>query len=70
MSVLKQLEEIQKNGYEFHHVAGSDVHVSNASFGYLVPYEGKFGKGYKWYMPTWGAGYKNRHVAYYIKEGK
>jgi hypothetical protein len=52
MTTIEKTFELQNRGYEFHHTAYAAGYVSRKTDGYLVKYEGKFGKGYKWLHPN------------------
>lgn len=55
-----------KSVYKYHHTAYARGYVSRKSDGYAVSYSGKFGKGFKVYMPCWGST-RFCLVVYYVK---
>ena len=65
--IIMEIREV-KNGfiYKYHHTAYARGYISRKSDGYAVPYSGKFGKGFKVYMPCWGST-RFCLVAYYVK---
>lgn len=52
MTIVEKINELQNKGYKIHHTAYAAGYVSRKTYGYLVKYDGRFGKGYKWYHPN------------------
>lgn len=60
------IHEIEEN-YTLHHTAWHRGYVSRRLEGYAERYEGRFGKGYRVFYPSWSSTTYCR-VAYYIEE--
>lgn len=69
MTTTAKVQELLNRGYDHHHTAYGAGYVSRKTDGYLVEYNGKFGKGYKWYQPCWHST-NYCFVSYIVKEGK
>lgn len=44
MTTVEKIRELQNWGYVFHHTAYASGYVSRKTHGYLVKYEGRFGR--------------------------
>lgn len=69
MTTIEKTIELQKRGYVFHHTAYASGYVSRKTDGYLVKYDGRFGKGYKWFHPNLEST-QYCYVTYIIKKEK
>lgn len=67
MSTVEKIRELKKNGYVKHHTAYGSRYVSCKTDGYLEEYEGRFGKGYKWFLPCIDST-RHCYISYYVKE--
>lgn len=69
MTTIEKTFELLNRGYEFHHTSYAAGYVSRKTDGYLVKYEGRFGKGYKWFHPN-SESTQYCYVTYIIKKEK
>lgn len=67
MMTLQQLQVSVQNGNVVKsHTSLARGYVSRKSKGYVVAYNGKFGKGYKVYEPNWEST-RYCYVSYYLE---
>ena len=68
MTITEKVMELEKKGYVKHHTSYAAGYVSRKTDGYLVKYNGRFGRGYKLYQPCMHST-QYCYVTYYVKEG-
>ena len=68
MTISEKIKELESKGYRKHHTAYARGYVSRKTDGYLVKYDGRFGKGFKWYQPCMNSS-QYCYITYYVKEG-
>ena len=68
MTISEKIKELESKGYRKHHTAYASGYVSRKTDGYLVKYDGRFGKGFKWYQPCMNSS-QYCYITYYVKEG-
>ena len=67
-NVLQAIDFFKSRNLTFHHTARAQGYVSAKGAGYVVPYKGRFGRGYKHYTHNPNSTYYC-YVTYYV-EGK